>query len=235
MGIKAFVQSKIIDPLQFRYDIFPRLAYQPLPWIGQDNARRSEGSLARWEAIQRTISGYAVRSALDIGCNVGYFSFSLANKGFPTLGVDSDDRFLRIARYAARRIGANNVGFSSMLVSSKTANLLPDVDLILLLSVWHHWVKAYGLDDATELLARVWGKCAQLMFFETGEDEMPVDYGLPAMEPTPAQWLEDYLAKACPGSTVTNLGQFKAFAPGGDNRRLTVQRNLFVVARERKA
>jgi hypothetical protein len=231
MGIKEFVQERFLDQVQFRYDTYPRLAYQPLPALGKWDARRSDGTVQRWVVIEERIRRDAIESAMDVGCQVGFFGFALAENGIPTLGVDFEDKALRIAHYAARKIGADEVGFLRMAVSPRTVVLLPTVDLVLSLSIWHHWVHAYGLEGATVILRRLWERCRVTMFFETGENEMPAEYGLPAMEPTPQDWLGCYLEETCAGAQVAHVGQFKAFAPGGDNTRNTVLRNLFQVRR----
>ena len=231
MGIKKSLQERVLDPLQFRYDTFPRLPYQPLPALGKGDARRSDGTVQRWAVIEEQIRGAAIGSAMDVGCQIGYFDFALAEKGIPTLGVDLEDRSLRIARYAARKTETNDVGFLCMAVSPTTVGLLPTVDLVLVLSIWHHWVRAYGLEGATVILSRLWERCRVTMFFETGENEMPADYGLPAMLPTPKEWVGAYLEKTCAGAEVAHLGQFKAFGPGGDNTRNTAMRSLFKVSR----
>jgi tRNA (mo5U34)-methyltransferase len=60
----------------------------------------------KWEkmahALPEDLTGY---SALDIGCNAGFFSFELARRGARVLGIDSDARYLRQAKWAARRLG----------------------------------------------------------------------------------------------------------------------------------
>ncbi|HSD84865.1 MAG TPA: hypothetical protein VLG46_13440, partial [Anaerolineae bacterium] len=128
MSIRDKVQQTI-DSLQFRFDTFPTLYYQPLPWLGLKKAKRGAGTAARWAAIEATLNNEVIDSAMDIGCNAGYFCFSLAAKGIPTLGVDRDDRFLRIAQHAAGRMGARSVGFCKMDLTPDTIRLLPNVDL----------------------------------------------------------------------------------------------------------
>ena len=235
MDLRTRVQH-IIDELQFRFDVWPTLYYQPLPWLGFDTAKRGAGTVARWTAIEASIRGLPINSALDIGCNVGYFCFSLAAQGIPALGIDQDDRFLRIAQHAARKlaarhIAADKVGFCHLTIDRSTVRLLPQVDLILLLSVWHHWVRAYGLPTASEMLAAVWAKADQALFFETGEAEMPPEFGLSMLKISPRDWLEDYLSAICADSTVRCLGAFKAFAPRGDETHAVVHRNLFMISR----
>ncbi len=43
-------------------------------------------------------------SALDIGCNAGFYSFELANRGASVLGIDLDEHYLRQARWAAGQL-----------------------------------------------------------------------------------------------------------------------------------
>lgn len=230
MGIRRFFQVGI-DRIQFYYDVFPGLPYQPLPWLGYHEARRGTGCNDRWAAIKSIISSNSVSSALDLGCNVGYFSFSLAELDITTVGVEMDDRFFRIARYAAKIINTKKVGFLNMEINIDTVHLLPKVDLILLLSVWHHWVKYYGLDAATKLLAIIWEHCEGTMFFETGENEMPPSFCLPAMTPTPREWLTNYLSDTCKNSNIHHVGAFKAFAPSGNEKHRIIERNLFLLSR----
>lgn len=230
MGIKATFQ-KVIDEVQFQYDVFPKSDYQPLPWVGINQANRGEGTNARWKAIETSLTGLSLHSGMDIGCNFGYFCFALAQKGVAMLGVDMDSRYIRIARYASGKIGVAKVGLCQMEINTATVALLPSVDLTLLLSVWHHWVRAYGLTQATQILSAVWQKTEQVLFFETGETEMTPDFGLPAMGASSQKWVEDYLTTVCVGAKIVQLGQFKAFAPLGNENRNVVYRNLFKVTR----
>ena len=230
MQPRVIVQD-VIDHVQFWFDVFPRLYYQPLPWLHYETARRGEGTKARWKAIEASLEGQTIRSAMDIGCNIGYFCFSLAEAGIPTVGIEVDERALRIARYTARKLGQKNVAFENLTVSQQTLAILPQVDAVLLLSVWHHWVHLHGLDVATEMLAGVWGKCQQNFYFETGEGEMPAEFGLPKMEPTPEEWLKQYLTETCVGGRVEVLGKFKAFGVEGDEQKDIAYRTLLVVRR----
>jgi tRNA (mo5U34)-methyltransferase len=44
-------------------------------------------------------------SALDIGCNAGFYSFQLAQRGARVTGLELDEHYLRQARWAADRFG----------------------------------------------------------------------------------------------------------------------------------
>jgi len=216
-----------MDGVQFRYDVFPGLRYQPLPWLGLKDADRGSGTVERWKVIAHEIQVRPNASAMDIGCNVGFFVFSLAKLGFETIGVEGDDIFWRIARHAARRMEAGNVGLLNMYVTPKNIDLLPKTDVIIFLSVFHHWSRYFGFEEAATMLSKLWDHCGSQMFFETGENEMPGYYNLPDMGSESGPWLHDFLARVCRASEVTYLGQFKAFAPGGNEKEAVVMRNLF--------
>jgi hypothetical protein len=64
--------------------------------------------------------------------------------------------------------------------------------------------------------------------FDSGEDEMPRGFGLPAMVPTPDFWLGEYLLANCSGGRVEHLGWHRAFDATGR----PTDRALFAVTRE---
>ena len=225
-----------IDWLRFRIDTFPRrgpltrlawVAYQPLPWVGLNEAERSEGTLSRWEAMRPWLERTGCTTALDLGCNRGFFTLSLASGGIAAIGVEPDPPAHRTALYAIHRAGLDNAGMLSMSVSPDTVRLLPAADAVLFLSLWHHLVRAHGLAEATALLSAIWDRSKRLLLFDTGEAEMPAEYGLPKMTPTPRDWLAGHLSRACTGGEVVHLGTHDAYAPDGTHCR----RNLFAVAR----
>ena len=230
-GARGFVQAAL-DAVQFRFDVFPRLLYQPLPWLGRVESGRADGTTARWRAIEAVLERAPVGSALDVGCQAGFFTLSLGERGIPALGVDLDPRSLRIAQYAARRARIENVGWCRLRVDADTVRLLPRVDAVLALSVWHHWVFAYGLEQAGAILSALWERCDRVLFFETGEEEMPSAFGLPDMAGDTEGWLAGYLAEHCPGGAVSVLGRFRAFGVDGDETRNVAFRHLFAVGRE---
>jgi SAM-dependent methyltransferase len=221
--------DEALDRLRFRLDTWPSMAYQPLPWLGIHTARRAVGVESRWRVIEEALEGRDVRTGLDLGCNAGYFTIQLARRGITTIGVESDPRFVRILRFGAKRLALPDVGCLDVTVSPTTASLLPPADVVLFLSLWHHLVRYHGLDGATDVLREVWARTGHVLFFETGQQEMPARYRLPDMSPDPKVYLEKYLAGQCPGGQVEHLGLHSAFTP----EREPCQRNLFAVVRER--
>lgn len=56
----------------------------------------------KWEAIAPALPGDMTGwTALDIGCNAGFYTFEVAKRGAQVLAIDHDDHYLRQARWAA--------------------------------------------------------------------------------------------------------------------------------------
>jgi SAM-dependent methyltransferase len=221
----------ILDWLAFRVNTFPIPDYHPIPWLGMNKARRGEGTNTRFNEMLKVVKELGAQSCVDIGCNNGYFAISLADEGLVVVGIEADERYSQIMRHTVRRAQKKGVGILSMQLNLETVRLLPSSDCTLFLSVWHHIVKYEGFDKATDLLTQIWGRVGKVLFFETGESEMPISYNLPDMRPDSHKWIENYLTSTLSDSVVHHLGQHWAFAPDGTR----AQRNLFACIRKIRA
>ena len=77
-------------------------------------------------------------SVLDIGCNAGFYSFELARRGADVVGIDSDDHYLRQARWAAERLElTDRVAFRRRQVYD-LARDGSSYDLVLFMGVLYH-------------------------------------------------------------------------------------------------
>jgi hypothetical protein len=228
LGVRRESVDTLFDRLRFTLDTAPTLDYQPLPWLGKSASRRATGTESRWRALEDVIHMAPPTSALDIGANVGWFSIMLAKRGIPTLAVEREPKYYRILTYARQRLAVQHLGIQISDLSLSTLALLPVADLVLFLSVWHHVVRANGLDDARRFLSTVWAHTQCVLMFETGEDELPDYFGMPTLTPSPKEAIEDILREACTGATVVDLGLHNAFAPDGR----PCERHLFGVFRD---
>ena len=103
-------------------------------------------------------------TALDIGCNAGFYSFELARRGARVTGIDYDPRYLQQARWAARQFGVEDrVEFRRMQVYDLARSVGGDErwDLVLFMGVFYHLrYPLLGLD----IVAR---RVRRLMVFQT--------------------------------------------------------------------
>lgn len=222
--------DRVIDGARFRLDVVSGMDYQPL-WVSRlraTRAKRACGSLSRLEQIARVVAEVHAATAVDIGANAGFFSLALADLGLNVAAVEPDPRFGRVITHLTRRAHVEGtVALLALTIDDETVELLPPVDAVLFLSVWHHIVMNAGLETATSILGKIWARSRKALFFETGQQEMGPDFHLPAMEPSPREWISSYLTETCREGQVEWLGSHQAFDP----QLHPVMRELFVVRR----
>src|SRR4051812_41379890 len=94
-------------------------------------------------------------SALDIGCNAGFYTFQLAQRGAHVTGIDVEPLFLRQAEWAAAEFGlSHQVEFRQMQVYD-LARDAARYDLVLFMGVFYHLrYPLLGLDIVAEKVNR---------------------------------------------------------------------------------
>ena len=109
----------------------------------------------KWRQIARflpdDLTGW---TALDIGCNAGFYSFELARRGADVTGIDMDEHYLRQARWAAKVLRAD-VEFRHASVYD-LARWNTRFDLVLFMGVLYHLrYPLLGLDLVAETVERL--------------------------------------------------------------------------------
>lgn len=93
---------------------------------------------SKWEELRPHLpESMEDMTALDIGCNAGFYSFALAELGAEVLGIDTDNHYLRQAEWAAREIGTDKVRFRKQQVYD-LARTGERYDVVLFLGVLYH-------------------------------------------------------------------------------------------------
>ncbi|MCB0324866.1 MAG: DUF1698 domain-containing protein, partial [Bdellovibrionales bacterium] len=78
------------------------------------------------------------RTALDIGCNAGFYALQLAARGAQVTGIDRDERYLAQASWAATQLGLER---SIKLVKAQVYDLADwqqQYDIVLFMGVLYH-------------------------------------------------------------------------------------------------
>lgn len=108
--------------------------------------------------LPQDLSGW---TALDVGCNAGFYTFQLAQRGARVVGIDVEPLFLRQAEWAAREFElADRVEFRQMQVYD-FGRSDERFDLIIFMGVFYHL--RYPL-LALDILAQ---RVNRLMAFQT--------------------------------------------------------------------
>lgn len=105
------------------------------------------------DAIPQDLSG---KTVLDIGCNAGFYSLEMKRRGAErVLGIDTDEHYLRQARFAAE-VENVNVQFRRMAVWDVAA-LEERFDLVIFMGVLYHLRHPLlALDLIHEHVAKDW-------------------------------------------------------------------------------
>jgi tRNA (mo5U34)-methyltransferase len=85
-------------------------------------------------ALPATLQG---KTVLDVGCNAGFYSIEMKRRGADrVLGIDTDEKYLAQARFAAEMAGAD-ISFRRMSVYD-VAELHERFDVVLMMGVLYH-------------------------------------------------------------------------------------------------
>jgi tRNA (mo5U34)-methyltransferase len=131
-------------------------------------------------ALPQDLSGW---TALDIGCNAGFYSIQLAMRGARVTGIDREPHFLEQARWAVREFGlGDRIRLLQMQVYD-LARLSETFDLVLFMGVFYH-LRYAGL--ALDIVAE---KARKLLVFQTlsmpGDEVATVEEDYPIDERDP--------------------------------------------------
>lgn len=215
--VLKFADKLILQFYQNHY-LKKNVSYHPLPWLGISRSLRSEGCYERRKALFDFLSTSRIKAgvALDVGCNVGFFSLSLKERGFYVYGVDNNKFSLTIAQTLGHSITAGKFFPMNMSIDVKTVEYLPTADICLCLSIWHHWVEVQGLKNATTMLKTLYTKTNKVLFFDTAR----INNGFSGNQ---------YLARTLRPKQVILLGEFSAPETTPDK---TIKRELFAVIKK---
>jgi tRNA (mo5U34)-methyltransferase len=97
----------------------------------------------KWEAIAPYIpENLEGTTALDIGCNAGFYALELARRGAHVTGIDHDERYLEQARWVAERWGMQDrIDYRRLDIYQLARDhpgLPASFDLVLFMGVLYH-------------------------------------------------------------------------------------------------
>ncbi|NNE83117.1 MAG: hypothetical protein HKN28_04015 [Alphaproteobacteria bacterium] len=139
--------------------------YQPLPHVSFGGASFSSRIYGRLDAIRDNL-GSGHHFGMDIGCNNGFYVFSLAGPDRLMYGIEGADDIFQVFLAAKRMFTPGNVIPLNMYVTPDNARGLPECDFTILMAVFHHWARLYGEGPALDMLSTVLQKTRQTLFFE---------------------------------------------------------------------
>ena len=176
-------------------------SYQPVTFEGR-LLRPGKGHRDfehRWAFIRREAEEIGARTLLDIGCAEGYFVQRAARElGCYSLGIEKDVRRLIVAQTINTLERNELTGFMYAPVDLNTLSSLPKFDIVLFLSVLHHFMRPHGIEYCREVLDIIRTKTNKVMIFDTGTNNEFLDWakGLPSVDQEPSVWIGEFIRSA---------------------------------------
>ena len=188
----SYLQRLVLQGVQTRGR---KELYQPLPAPEFDGAwplvRRCTDRFAMMERFlrERGISGGGRRS-LDLASSYGWFVGAFRDLGFDARGVERDTIAASVGR-VGYRLAPESVRVMS--VERFLRENRERFDVVLFLSILHHFVIGRESGEASELIRLVDRACSGVLFFDTGEEHEAWMRGkLPGWTPEfVARWLRE--------------------------------------------
>ena len=175
-------------------------AYQPVTFEGRLLRPGQRDFEHRWTLIRREAVECGARSLLDLGCAEGYYIQRAARElGCFSLGIDADARRLTVAQNVNTLERNELTGFMYGHVNMASLSCLPKFDVVLFLSVLHHFMYEHGVDYCRDILSIIKTKTNKKIIFDMGlpsETLEPWADDLPDMGEEPSEWIAELLRSA---------------------------------------
>ena len=199
--------------------------YQPVSFEGHLIQSGKRDFEHRWTLIRREAVECGARSLLDLGCAEGYFVLRAARElGCFSLGIDANVRRLTVAQNINTLDRNERTGFMYANIDTDSLSRLPKFDIVLFLSVLHHFMREHGIEYCREVLSIIRTKTNKLMIFDMGIRSELSDWAkaLPSATEEPAAVIAMFLRSAG-FSQIDLIGQTIALKKRGN----TVVRPVF--------
>lgn len=146
--------------------------YHPLPFAafrGLTTQVTEDTPYRRLGMILREYNDVRGLRVLDLGCNVGFFSFALARRGAKVAGFDRRAEYVDIARKTSVIYGVP-VSFREALVTPELVREQREVDLTLCFSMLQWLIRQNGVAYGDEVLRAI-SKTSNALFFDVSVNE----------------------------------------------------------------
>lgn len=107
---------------------------------------------------------------LDIGCAEGVLTEQISEMGLFCIGIERMEP--RLAQAKKKEKYDNGLRFIDYSITPNNVQHIPIFDVVLLLTVYHHWCREYTQENAAEMLRQLARKSGKIIFEPPG-NELP--------------------------------------------------------------
>ncbi len=194
-----------------------RESYQPVLKKDGQFAGGERNYAGRLRILEREID-FTDKTVLDLGCSGGFFSFSVAHKARSVIAVDADTHIIANNNAAAKQHGFENISFLCREIGEELLNELPNFDIVLFMSVFHHfistsqtydWSSGANITAAFQTLSKI-RNLADTFVFETGHSDEGFDWchDIAALSADSPSWVNKHVF----GSSFRNVKILRGYA-----------------------
>lgn len=175
--------------------------------------RKDEGKRRSEDRVAFMLDGLPlgeINSYLDVGSQLGYFVFRMAENGVVSHGIEIDLVSHQYASALSVLAGSSRTSFQHAGLTSMISRQLPRYDAISFLNVFHHIVHADGFEEADRIVKALAGRCRYFVFETGGFGEKGQHWtdALAFMGDDPLSWQQAYLERDV-GCCIMKLRAFK--------------------------
>lgn len=183
------------------------IQYHELPF--EFNQKTDRKFLKERIEMFESVYDFKGKEGIDLGCNLGGVTFSLAMKGAKMTGLDNGIAFLNVAN-ACEKYYNLGVRFLEADITDYCLNNKKHYDFCVFVATWHWILVKEGLEKATEVLKRISEDC-DVMFFETNfgseTDLVGSEGAMPEAGLTSPEKLVEFIKKNTNYTKVENIGK----------------------------
>jgi len=143
--------------------------YHPIPFRefrGLSTQVRADAAYRRLAMILSEYADLSDKRVLDIGCNIGFYSFSLAKRGALTAGLDIRPEYIDIANEIARIYRVSARFINAPVTDGAIRDLESRYNITLCFSVLQWIIAQHGLDYGKQVLRTIY-ETSDALFFDT--------------------------------------------------------------------
>jgi hypothetical protein len=120
---------------------------------------------SRWTFIESYL-GENDDHLIDIGCAEGVLTAQAAKSGIQSIGYEAS--LSRLKKAQKKYTDLPNLELVQKEITPENVSELPETDIILFLTVHHHWERFYGTKEAINMFGQLMKKCNKLFYEPPG-------------------------------------------------------------------